>query len=219
MTLSSRAIENGGAAFFQPDVMPSGKGDFVAELPVHMIEFDDLDVGPESMEEFVAPPSEEEIRRAVESELYEKMEAEVETLRRQDEIVFQELAFSLKDTLDVRLERIARRSVELAMAIAERIIRDRVEHDPEMVVRAVHDVLTRVESDTKATVTAHPDDAKLLRTHPDLLADLGIETVLEDPRQARGGALIDVDRAGWDVSIVTQLRSLQEEIERILEAS
>jgi len=216
---SSRASESGAASFFQPDVKSTGKGQFVPELPVHLIEIETEDGGPESMEEFIAPPSEDEIRRAVEAELYEKMETDVENLRRQDELVFEELAFSLRDTLEVRLERMARRSVELAMAIAERIIRDRVEHDPEMVVRAVHDVLSRVENDTRATVTAHPDDASLLRSHPDLLADLGIETVLDDPRQARGGALIDVDRAGWDVSIVTQLRGLQEEIDRILEAT
>lgn len=211
----------GAQQFFEPDVNSVGKGEFVPQLPVAMIEFDLMEDEdhPVPMEEFTAPPTPEEVRRSVEKELYEQLESQVETLRREDTAAFQEIAQRLQAGLDARLDRIARRAIELSMAVAERLIRDRIDRDPAVVERALRGALTSIETETRATVVAHPDDASYLRSQDGLFAELGIDAVVEDPSQRRGGCLIDVDRAGYDLSVVTQLRTLLEDVDRILEES
>jgi flagellar assembly protein FliH len=110
------------------------------------------------------------------------------------------------------LGELARRAVEVAVIMAERIVRQTIDLDPEVLVRTLTTALTKLEAGATMTVTAHPQDVAYLQEHQEILAALRIAEVTADRRIERGGCLLRSRRREWDATLRRQLETLQEVI-------
>ncbi len=126
------------------------------------------------------------------------------------------LAAALEAETQAVLEGVARSAADLALIVAERIVRREVVADPAIVARALEDLLLRLPASAPLTVTVHPDDAAWLDDQPDLRTRLRIAAVQPDRRITRGGALAVADRREWDATVNGQLATLAEAVEAAL---
>jgi len=126
------------------------------------------------------------------------------------------LAAALEAETQAVLEGVARSAADLALIVAERIVRREVVADPSIVARALEDLLLRLPASAPLTVTVHPDDAAWLENQPELRTRLRIAAVQPDRRLTRGGALAIADRREWDATVNGQLAALAEAVEAAL---
>lgn len=202
-------VEGSGTERFEPEVVRAGRDEPEdTELPE-----------PVDLEDYHPGPSEDEIRATCRAEMKAELEAELERQRSGDREAFGTLAEEIRRASESRLDAMAERAAELAFAVAERLIRDRVDRDPTVVERALREVIGGIEGSNGLTVHVHPEDAAYLRSQSETLDELGIEQVVDDPRQRRGGCRVDDGSRGWDLAVVTQLTRLQETIDTALESS
>ncbi len=101
-------------------------------------------------------------------------------------------------------------AVALALQLAEKLVRVRVEADTGVLVRAVETILFKAEPGVQLDVTCHPDDAALFLSSPDLRARLRIGDVKQDRRIARGGCLVQAGDLEWDATLQRQLSVLED---------
>lgn len=103
--------------------------------------------------------------------------------------------------------------VQLAFAIAERIVKQAVEADRDVVLRQVREAVRRVHGLERIIVRVHPDDADLVRARRlDLAA--GSEaarelTVEPDEQVGRGGCMLESDSGTVDARLMTQMQNLE----------
>lgn len=148
-------------------------------------------------------------------------ERAAESERRRDaqaQAFCRELAARLEEQWRAAMAAVAKSGVELALAMAERILRREVARDPAVLARAVEALLYRVPSGAQLVVTAHPEDAAWLEAQPELCARLRVVSVQADRRVARGGCQVACDRRQWDLTVAGQLEALAEAIEAAIEA-
>ena len=101
----------------------------------------------------------------------------------------------------------------LAVELAEKIVRSRVEGDPAIIARAVETALRCGDSGSQLTVTAAPEDAAWLEGEDELRERLGITRVVADRRISRGGCLVDDGQREWNATLEGQLETLAEVID------
>jgi flagellar biosynthesis/type III secretory pathway protein FliH len=111
-----------------------------------------------------------------------------------------------------RRERFAREAVELALAVAQKIVRSAVELDPQVLVRAIESVLYKLEAGLRLIVTVNPGDAERLQAEPELAARLRIEEIKSDRRIEPGGCRIEAAEREWDATLKGQLEVLAEAV-------
>lgn len=95
--------------------------------------------------------------------------------------------------------------VELAFAVARRILRRELQVDPETTLGVVKAGLERALSGEVQQIRVHPDDLEMVRAEVD-----GSVEVLADETVAAGGAVFETPEGRLDARIQTQL----DEIER-----
>jgi flagellar assembly protein FliH len=96
--------------------------------------------------------------------------------------------------------------VRLALAIAEKIIRQEVDLHPEIVVGVARAALNELKEAQSVRVAAHPADVDLLRQHlQPMPGGLTEVTVHPDPQVTRGGCRVDSDRGSADACLERQL--------------
>lgn len=97
----------------------------------------------------------------------------------------------------------------LALELARQMTRRALKVRPELIVPVVQDALTRaVQPALQATITAHPDDAVLLREHlGEQLAASGW-TITEDAQVTRGGCTLQSAANQIDASTATRWRQV-----------
>ena len=152
--------------------------------------------------------------------LREALGAEIgEAARREDArraAELRELGENLASALEAEsralLESVARAGADLALAVAERIVRREVAADPGVLARAIESVLLRLRAGVTLTVTVSPDDARYLEGEPELCRRLGIAAIQPDRRLARGGCVVSADRREWDATLAGQLEALGDAI-------
>jgi flagellar biosynthesis/type III secretory pathway protein FliH len=114
-------------------------------------------------------------------------------------------------------ERSERAAVELAIAIAEKILQGALAAEPERVVDAVRGALRRLVERDRVLVLVHPDDLDVVREHAaGLVAELGgIEHcgVEADRRVGRGGAIVRTAEGEVDATLETKLDRAREVVE------
>ncbi len=168
----------------------------------------------------LAPAEQATVRARITQEVEASVLArEDERSRRQQEQTMEfahGLAAALEAETQAVLEGVARSAADLALIVAERIVRREVAADPAIVARALEDLLLRLPASAPLTVTVHPDDAVWLDDQPELRARLRIEAVQPDRRMTRGGALAIADRREWDATVNGQLAALAEAVEAAL---
>jgi flagellar assembly protein FliH len=107
------------------------------------------------------------------------------------------------------LRRTEREVVELALAIARRIVQREVSLDAELVVAMARVALDRLGEITTASIRLHPDDhaAALGTRGASTLASHGV-AVVADPSVARGGCVVQSDAGAIDVGVAAQIDEL-----------
>jgi flagellar assembly protein FliH len=117
-------------------------------------------------------------------------------------------------------ERLEGDAVELALAIAERIVAGAVAVDPSLVIEAVRGALRGIPDRERITVLVNPEDLGLVREASDgLVSSLGgIEhfEVQAERRVARGGVIVRHPEGDVDATIATKLTKVRELFEEEL---
>jgi flagellar biosynthesis/type III secretory pathway protein FliH len=123
---------------------------------------------------------------------------------------------TLQEESRQRWQRLARETVDLSVAIAEKIVRQAVQLDRELIVRALETLLYKLDAGVAMTVIAHPDDAAYLQGREDLLARLNVTAVKADRRIERGGCRVTAGEQEWDATLAAQLAALLEIVQENL---
>jgi flagellar biosynthesis/type III secretory pathway protein FliH len=109
----------------------------------------------------------------------------------------------------VKLERDADRVIAVAVALAERLLGAALELDPSRIAALARGVVAEARGARRATIDAHPIDARALRDH---LAAAGLDPqafdVREDESLARGALRLHTDVGVIDAQLAPRLERL-----------
>ncbi|MGH2897500.1 MAG: FliH/SctL family protein [Solirubrobacteraceae bacterium] len=105
---------------------------------------------------------------------------------------------------DAIVESAEARAVDLALAIAEKVVAGAVEIEPARVIDIVRGALRGVLDGERIVVCVHPDDVELVRTAGAELSDAHVE-IYGERRVARGGALVRTSVGEVDARLQTKL--------------
>lgn len=123
----------------------------------------------------------------------------------------QRLARSLEEIAGckprLRLEA-EREVVELALAIARRILRRELHIDPEAVLGLVKAAMEKASQREITEVRVHPAHAELVRAHLERIGAPAALEVRPDPSLEPGAVLVETARGLIDASIETQLEEI-----------
>lgn len=117
-------------------------------------------------------------------------------------------------------ESAAREVVELAVLIAERIVRREIELDPEVALRASRELLQRAAAGSQVVVRLAPADLALAQERLGGLAEAsGLDGVRlrVDPALSPGGCVVETDAGSLDARVETQLERIREALLPALE--
>lgn len=107
-------------------------------------------------------------------------------------------------------------AVNLAVAIAEKILRSELESHPELAVPIISEALQLAAGQPHVQVTMHPQDIELIQQAGIELAQklntLGEGKLVADERISRGGCLIDTRHGVIDARLETQLDRIAAEL-------
>lgn len=112
--------------------------------------------------------------------------------------------------------------VELALAVAAKVIAREVERDPTLVVGVVRDTLAELQDATVVRVRVHPEDHPLVAPHWERLRQQrGSEqgTLLADEHVSRGGCVVETAIGGVDGQLDTRLGQVAEAFEAVREGT
>jgi flagellar assembly protein FliH len=127
------------------------------------------------------------------------------------EAMLRRLAETIQELSDVRRSMIReteRQMVQLAMAIARRILRREVAIDSDLTLTMARVALERLGDSTAVTIRLHPGDFEATcRQREALLAGSHV-TVTPDPAVSRGGCLVQSDFGYVDASVDAQFQEL-----------
>jgi len=128
----------------------------------------------------------------------------------------------LREAFEQRLAEIEEEMLSLIAAMAEKVIRRKLEADDEIVLAVVRETLEQAAGANQITVRISPSDEPLVReAQQTLLAALGpVEElqIIADEQIFPGGCLVETERGKFDARIDTQLQLLSEEVDRLLKA-
>lgn len=106
--------------------------------------------------------------------------------------------------------------VQLAVAIASKLVRDELAHQPEIPLRLLREALNLAAGSQRVIVRLNPVDLQLLESHiAPLLATFreGLQAeVVADPEVSRGGCLVQSEFGCIDQRFETQLARIQQEL-------
>jgi flagellar assembly protein FliH len=128
------------------------------------------------------------------------------------EAMLRRLADTLDDLQRLRGElvrRTEREVVELALAIARKVLHREASLDHDLLVALARVALDRLADATAASIRLHPDDYAIAMTGRTAATTSphGVQ-ILADPSVRRGGCLVRSDVGSVDVGIATQLDEL-----------
>jgi len=127
------------------------------------------------------------------------------------EAMLRRLSQTLDDLAAVRREMIRqteRQMVQLAMAIAKRVVRREVAVDKELTLTMARVALERLGDSTSLTVHLHPDDFAATSARHGLLHPGSRVTVVSDPGVSRGACRVESDFGYVDASLDAQFQEL-----------
>jgi flagellar assembly protein FliH len=105
------------------------------------------------------------------------------------------------------LQRTERQVVQLAMAIAEKMIHREISLDRSILVGMARAALDRLSEQGAATIRLHPDDFAAVKPADGSWESSHVQ-VVADPLVARGGCLVQSDFGFMDVDVASQFREL-----------
>jgi flagellar assembly protein FliH len=136
--------------------------------------------------------------------------AGLEAAATRGDAMLRRLAGTLEELTSLRAEmirRTERQIVQLALAIAERVVGREVTIDRGLLVGMARAALDRLGENASATIRLHPDDYGVIaaKSRP---VDDALVRVVADPLVSRGGCLVQSDFGFMDVSSDAQFREL-----------
>jgi len=163
----------------------------------------------------VSDPPQEDLRRELQDQFNTRAaEMEAEYGRRLAEVrkEFTQSVTAWRDNWtdlqERRVRRLAEDAGDLAVMIAEKIIRERANQDRDMLIRSLETALFKIQAESEITVLVHPDDAFWLEMDEELCERLRIGAVVPDRRVDPGGCRIKAGAEEWDATVKTQLAAL-----------
>lgn len=137
-------------------------------------------------------------------------QAEVAALRLEAE----ELLRTAQAERERQLSEVQADVAQLAMTVAEKIVRRRLDDDPELVVGIVADAISRARNGETLRVRANPHDIPIIQDRESALvasvAGLKDLQLIEDPGIAPGGCLVETGHGYIDARIDRQLELVEE---------
>lgn len=130
-----------------------------------------------------------------------------EAAARRGEATLRRLAQTVEELAGLRTELVQkteRQVVELALAIASRVLRREVSLDRELLVAMSRIALERLGENVSATIRLNPDDYAFIGAQAQV-ADSSLVRVVADPLVSSGGCLVQSDFGLIDVGIDAQL--------------
>ncbi len=153
-------------------------------------------------------PSCAEIEREAFSKGYAQGErAGADAAAHRSEAVLRRLAQTIDELAGLRaelLQKTERQVVELALAIAGRVLRRELSIDRELLVAMARVALERLGENTSATIRLNPEDYAVIGTQTHL-GDSAVVRVVSDPLVSSGGCLVQSDFGLIDAGIDAQL--------------
>src|SRR5688572_29150350 len=137
--------------------------------------------------------------------------ASISTSSERGEAMLNRLTQTLQDLTRLRAEMIRqteRQMVQLALAVARRIVHREVSLDQDLLIAMARVALERLGDNARATVRLHPDDY-----HATGAARVGQAlgtnvTVLADPKVERGGCRVESDLGTLDAGVDAQIQEI-----------
>ncbi len=127
-----------------------------------------------------------------------------------------EFVETLGDVREKHLTLLAENAVNLALAIAEKVVRTQVELDRGVLTRNLQTIVTKLDAGLACTVAVHPDDVIFLEEQPELLKELNVAAVKGDKRIERGGCRVTSGDLEWDATLTTQIDTLADVVSTIM---
>lgn len=191
------------APFWESDGSPRGPATYVAEpVPV---------APPRPAPDAEVRPSFAEIEREAFTKGYAQGErAGGEAAGQRGEAMLRRLAQTIDELAGLRgelLQKAERQVVELALAIASRVLHRELSIDRELLVAMGRVALERLGENTSATIRLNPNDYAVVgsQTH---LGDSAVVRVVSDPTVGAGGCLVQSDFGLIDAGIDAQLSEM-----------
>jgi flagellar assembly protein FliH len=98
--------------------------------------------------------------------------------------------------------------VQLALALARRVVHREVSLDPMLVAAMAHVALERIGESTPATIKLHPEDFAIVAAHRGEAWESAHVRVLPEPSVARGGCVVESEFGVVDGSLDAQFEEL-----------
>jgi flagellar biosynthesis/type III secretory pathway protein FliH len=169
---------------------------------------------PESAAEAVGIMELEALRAAAVAEGREAGRAEALAAVQPALAALEAAAAQVAAEADALAHRVEAEAVELALAIAERIVAGALEAEPERVLEAVRGALRGITDRSRVTVLVNPEDLELVRdAAAAVVASLGGVEHLEvqaERRVGRGGAIVRHPEGDVDATVATKLERVRE---------
>ncbi|MCP4293663.1 MAG: hypothetical protein GY780_17690 [bacterium] len=162
---------------------------------------------------------EQDIQRvfeAQENELIKNNQIELERVKTEFESTFNNWSAQLQDAMANHMKETADASARMALILAEKVIRKKIDSDPEILIRALETTLFKMDGKKTLTVSIHPEQVDLLNKQTELMERLGIDQVVSDRRVDPGGCIVQTEKQEWDATIKGQIESLGEIIEEMI---
>ncbi len=109
--------------------------------------------------------------------------------------------------------------LKLSLAVAEKIIRSRIAHDPMVTVNVAEAALRRVNGSSRVKVRVHPSLLLVMEEHKaQLMAVKGIDEIefVEDAQVEPGGCLIETDFGRVDGRLSSRLEEIAQAIMEVM---
>ena len=167
-----------------------------------------VDVSPQPSADPEPRPSFAELEREAFTKGYAQGErAGAEASARRGEATLRRLAQTIEELAGLRaelLQKTERQVVELALAIAGRVLRRELSVDRELLIAMAHVALERLGENTSATIRLNPDDYASIGAQAHL-GNHDVVQVVADPLVSPGGCLVQSDFGLIDAGIDAQL--------------
>jgi flagellar assembly protein FliH len=127
------------------------------------------------------------------------------------EAMLRRLAETIEELADVRrsmVRQTERQMVQLALAIARRIVRREVALDSELTVAMARVALERLGDSTSVTIRLNPDDYEVTAGRREAMLPGSHVSVVPDSAVSRGGCLVQSDFGYVDASVDAQFQEL-----------
>lgn len=127
------------------------------------------------------------------------------------EAMLRRLAATLEELGTLREEMVRQTEqqlVQLALAIARRVLHREASIDPELAAALAHVALERLGPSSPAVIRLHPDDYGTVTGHQADLWNGRAVKVVPDPAVARGGCLVESDFGYIDASVDAQVNEI-----------